>query len=323
MTPTIAAGELVLPNLGESVNQATVTRWLKDVGDPVAEGEPIDEVATDKVDSEIVAPITGIVSAIHVTDNEVAERGQALATITPEGAAAHAPLPTASAPSTAPAAVAPTPAPLTSAAPQPVAPGAAPASLVGAARHSTSDRVEKLSHIRRVIADRMMHSLQSTAQLTSVVEIDVTRVAERRAALKAVGRPTPLLSFFARAALDAVRAHPKIQPLRGWYVKDAVSGPEGAENTARRTLDGATMTGKTNVFRSAFVDGANGMIRDRIGSDQHDLGFSFDWIVVDFRPNTPLRWDPHFGQLLDPARPPTFTTAGPKGVRNELVTGSV
>lgn len=93
MTPTLAAGELVLPSLGESLNQATVTRWLKDVGDPVAEGEPIVEVATDKVDSEIVAPITGIVSAIHVTENEVAERGQALATITPEGAAAHAPPP--------------------------------------------------------------------------------------------------------------------------------------------------------------------------------------------------------------------------------------
>lgn len=111
--------------------------------------------------------------------------------------------------------------------------------------------------------------------------------------------------------LDRMAAHPKIQLLRGWYVKDAVSGPEGAETTARRPLDGETMTGKTNVFRSAFVVGANSMVRDRIGSDQHDLGFSFDCIVVDFRPNTPLQWDPHLGQRLDPARPTTFTTAGP------------
>ena len=232
MTTTTAAGEFVLPNLGESVDQATITRWLKDIGEHVAEGEPIVEVATDKVDSEVIAPFTGIVSAIHVAENEAAQPGQALATITPEGTAAPTPLPAASAPSaaaeTAPTVVAPTPTPATPAVPQPITTEPGQVSLAGTAPHSANRRVEKLSPIRRVIADRMMHSLQSTAQLTSVIEIDVTHVAERRAALEAAGRPTSFLSFFARAALDAVRTHPVI---------NSTIDPTGTELTIYDTVD--------------------------------------------------------------------------------------
>ncbi|MFB6643725.1 biotin/lipoyl-containing protein, partial [Streptomyces chartreusis] len=112
--PTAAAGsaegtDVVLPALGESVTEGTVTRWLKSVGDSVEADEPLLEVSTDKVDTEIPAPTSGTLLEIVVGEDETAEVGAKLAVIGVAGAApAAAPAPAAPAP--APAAPAPAPA---------------------------------------------------------------------------------------------------------------------------------------------------------------------------------------------------------------------
>ncbi|MFF1445169.1 biotin/lipoyl-containing protein, partial [Streptomyces sp. NPDC058295] len=96
--------DVVLPALGESVTEGTVTRWLKQVGEEVTEDEPLLEVSTDKVDTEIPAPVSGVLLEITVGEDETAEVGAKLAVIGAPGAApAAAPAPAAPAPAAAPA----------------------------------------------------------------------------------------------------------------------------------------------------------------------------------------------------------------------------
>ncbi|MDH6570885.1 pyruvate/2-oxoglutarate dehydrogenase complex dihydrolipoamide acyltransferase (E2) component [Streptomyces sp. SAI-117] len=118
--------DVVLPALGESVTEGTVTRWLKEVGEEVAEDEPLLEVSTDKVDTEIPSPAAGVLLEIVVGEDETAEVGAKLAVIGAPGAApaaaqapaAPAPAAEAPAPAPAPAPAAPTPAPAPAPAPQ-------------------------------------------------------------------------------------------------------------------------------------------------------------------------------------------------------------
>ena len=80
-----------LPALGESVTEGTVTRWLKNVGDRVEVDEPLLEVSTDKVDTEIPSPVAGVIEAILVQEDETVEVGTALVTIGDGSGAAAAP----------------------------------------------------------------------------------------------------------------------------------------------------------------------------------------------------------------------------------------
>ncbi|MFZ2014041.1 MAG: biotin/lipoyl-containing protein, partial [Nocardioides sp.] len=75
------ATEVKLPELGESVTEGTVTRWLKQVGDEVAVDEPLLEVSTDKVDTEIPSPIAGTLLEIKASEDETVEVGAVLALI--------------------------------------------------------------------------------------------------------------------------------------------------------------------------------------------------------------------------------------------------
>ncbi|MGW7530360.1 biotin/lipoyl-containing protein, partial [Streptomyces sp. NPDC054783] len=94
--------DVVLPALGESVTEGTVTRWLKSVGDSVEADEPLLEVSTDKVDTEIPSPAAGVLLEIVVNEDESAEVGAKLAVIGAPGAApAAAPAPAAPAPAAA------------------------------------------------------------------------------------------------------------------------------------------------------------------------------------------------------------------------------
>ncbi|THA60629.1 2-oxoglutarate dehydrogenase, E2 component, dihydrolipoamide succinyltransferase, partial [Streptomyces sp. A0958] len=91
--------DVTLPALGESVTEGTVTRWLKEIGEEVTEDEPLLEVSTDKVDTEIPAPVSGVLLEIVVGEDETAEVGAKLAVIGAPGAApAEAPAPAAPAP---------------------------------------------------------------------------------------------------------------------------------------------------------------------------------------------------------------------------------
>ncbi|WP_371152086.1 2-oxoglutarate dehydrogenase, E2 component, dihydrolipoamide succinyltransferase [Buchananella felis] len=276
--PAGEATEVKMPALGESVTEGTVTRWLKAVGERVEADEPLLEVSTDKVDTEVPSPVSGTLLQILVEEDNDAEVGSVLCligepTAAPAPAAAPA-APVAEAPAAAPVApvAAPAPAPVAAAsggyvtpivrkfaadngidlatvkgtgvggrirredvaaaieakaaadaaakaaAPAPAAPAApaaAPAATIPAVDTTLRGKTEKMSRLRQVISQRMMESLQTSAQLTTVIEVDVTRVAALRARAKskfesAEGTKLTFLPFFVKAATEALKAHPKI-----------------------------------------------------------------------------------------------------------------
>ena len=282
---------VILPELGESVTEGTITRWLKQVGDTVEVDEPLLEVSTDKVDTEIPSPAAGVLVAINVAEDESVEVGAELAVIGAPGAAPAAapaapaappaapPAPAAPAAPPAPAPAAPAapaasaagaevyatplvrrlakdngvdlnqvtgtgvggrirrqdveaaiagapaaaPAASAPAAPTPAAPAPAPAAPAAPAAakapapaaNPQRGRTEKMSRLRKVIAERMVESLQVSAQLTTVVEVDVTRVALLRARAKndflaREGVKLSFLPFFAKAAIEGLKAYPVV-----------------------------------------------------------------------------------------------------------------
>ena len=73
--------DIVMPQLGESVTEGTITRWFKAVGEPVAEDEPLFEVSTDKVDTEVPAPSGGVLTEIRVPEGDTVDVGTVLATV--------------------------------------------------------------------------------------------------------------------------------------------------------------------------------------------------------------------------------------------------
>ncbi|NUR72867.1 MAG: 2-oxoglutarate dehydrogenase, E2 component, dihydrolipoamide succinyltransferase, partial [Hamadaea sp.] len=118
---------VTLPALGESVTEGTVTRWLKSVGDRVEVDEPLLEVSTDKVDTEIPSPSAGVVSQILVAEDETAEVGAVLAVISEDGAPqAEAPAPQQAEAAAPQQAEAPAAEQAEAPAPQAAAPAAAP-----------------------------------------------------------------------------------------------------------------------------------------------------------------------------------------------------
>ena len=76
------AGEVVMPQMGETGGEGTVNEWFKQVGDAVAEGEPLLEIGTDKVDTEIPAPASGILSEIRVPQGQTVPVATVIAVIT-------------------------------------------------------------------------------------------------------------------------------------------------------------------------------------------------------------------------------------------------
>ena len=95
--------DITLPQLGETVTEGTITRWFKKVGDAVAADEPLFEVSTDKVDTEVPSPVAGTLTEIRVNEGETVSVGTVIAVV---GAASSAPA-SQPAPVVAPAATAP------------------------------------------------------------------------------------------------------------------------------------------------------------------------------------------------------------------------
>ncbi|MDQ3423461.1 MAG: 2-oxoglutarate dehydrogenase, E2 component, dihydrolipoamide succinyltransferase [Actinomycetota bacterium] len=300
---------VTLPALGESVTEGTITRWLKQVGDSVETDEPLLEVSTDKVDTEIPSPTSGTLLEIKVGEDETVEVGAELAVI---GSKDAAPAQQEAEPSPAeeqqeepaqepseeqeperedekeaqpePAAEAPAQQAPKDDAPQDEARQGAPegegsrsyvtplvrklaaqhdvdlSELTGsgvggrirkqdvleaakakeesakapaqqpaqqsaestdagdAAQPAPSPlrgKTEKMSRLRKVIAARMVESLQTSAQLTTVVEVDVTGIARLRDRVKndfaqREGVKLSFLPFFAKATIDALKTHPSL-----------------------------------------------------------------------------------------------------------------
>lgn len=112
--------DVIMPQMGESIVEGTLTRWLKKPGDKVNRDEPLFEISTDKVDSEIPSPAAGVLSAVLVEEGKVVSVNAVVARIDDGASGAAAPAPAAAAPAPTPAAPAPAPA----AAPAPPAPPA-------------------------------------------------------------------------------------------------------------------------------------------------------------------------------------------------------
>ncbi|MEU4802552.1 2-oxoglutarate dehydrogenase, E2 component, dihydrolipoamide succinyltransferase [Actinosynnema sp. NPDC023587] len=305
---------VTMPALGESVTEGTVTRWLKQVGDSVAVDEPLLEVSTDKVDTEIPSPVAGTLLEITAGEDETVEVGGQLAVVgsgspapkAEPAPAQQAPAQEASAQQAAkPAEQAPAPKPAPKAepeaqpepeakpaerapaqpapearqqsqpaqhakagssddadgapyvtplvrklasengidlgtlkgtgvggrirkqdvlaaveaakapAPAPAAAPSAPAQRVATAPAADGGKrgtVQKLPRLRQIVAQRTRESLQVSAQLTQVFEVDVTKIARLRNRAKAAfeqreGTKLTFLPFFAKAAVEALKQH--------------------------------------------------------------------------------------------------------------------
>ena len=121
--------EVTLPQLGETVTEGTITRWFKKVGDSVALDEPLFEVSTDKVDTEVPSPVAGVLTEIRVPEGETVPVGAVIGVVGDAGAVVAAPPAAALAP-----VVEAAPAPVAESAPAPVvAAAAAPAPVVATA----------------------------------------------------------------------------------------------------------------------------------------------------------------------------------------------
>ncbi|NIJ13504.1 2-oxoglutarate dehydrogenase E2 component (dihydrolipoamide succinyltransferase) [Saccharomonospora amisosensis] len=318
-----------LPELGESVTEGTVTRWLKQVGDTVQVDEPLLEISTDKVDTEVPSPVAGTVLEISVAEDQTVEVGGQLAVIGEPGAATTAPQqapqptpepapqPTQQAQPEASQAAQPAPAPAAQPEPQwpsarpseepaaaaaapreqaptrepsqpsesgredgatpyvtPLvrklaaehdidlntlrgtgvggrirkqdvlaaveakqrqapapapeqpqqaqqAPAAAPSAPAAAVPVSDAEKaalrgtVQKANRIRQITAQKTKESLQVSAQLTQVHEVDVTKIARLRQRAKAAFREREgvnltFLPFFAKATVEALKQHPNV-----------------------------------------------------------------------------------------------------------------
>lgn len=281
--------DVVMPQMGESITEGTLTKWLKKAGDRVERDEPLFEISTDKVDSEIPSPAAGVLAEILVQEGQVVAVNTVVARIGEAGAApAEAPT-TEPAPAPAPepapvaavvveAAPAPAPAPATveqelgpvsplvrrmarendidlalitgtgpggritkadmeayiasqcakttpaqaapAAAPAPV-PAAVPALPAASAAPATPvarvepvrTRVEPMSIMRAKIAEHMTMSKRTSAHVTTVHRVDMTKIARLRSKVKdefqqRYGFPLTFLPFITRAAVEAIRQFP-------------------------------------------------------------------------------------------------------------------
>jgi len=208
-----AGTPVLMPSLGENVTEATITRWLKCPGDRIVADEPLLEVATDKVDTEIPSPIAGTVLELVVAEGETAEVDAAIAIIGGEVESAPEVLTSTPEPMPVPdstdAQVDPSPE-----TPHPEPPPPTAAEVHTAPTPATPQtRQERLPKIRQTIARRMLESLHTSAQLTTVVEVDITeiarlRVAEKEEFLHRTGTRLSYLPFFAKATVEALSEHP-------------------------------------------------------------------------------------------------------------------
>ena len=188
--------EITLPQLGETVTEGTITRWFKKVGDTIAADEPLFEVSTDKVDTEVPSPIAGVLTEIRVAEGETVAVGTVIAVVGGAGAA-PAPAPVAT-PAPAPVA-APAPAPVATPAPAPVAapaPAPTPAPVAAPAPAPVAQSNKLLSPVvRRLVNDHGINidALQGTGPGGRITREDVLDYIDRNglAAQPAASAPTP------------------------------------------------------------------------------------------------------------------------------------
>jgi len=204
--------EVTLPQLGETVTEGTITRWFKKVGDSVAADEPLFEVSTDKVDTEVPSPIAGVLTEIRVPEGDTVPVGAVIAVVGAAGSA-PAPAPAPSAPAPAPAA-APAPAPAAAPAPAPVpapAPAAAPAVVSGNDNRLLSPVVRRLVAEHNVNVD----SITGTGPGGRITREDVLDHIDKLAAASpsSAATPAPVVVAASSVAASSVAASSVAAPV--------------------------------------------------------------------------------------------------------------
>jgi 2-oxoglutarate dehydrogenase E2 component (dihydrolipoamide succinyltransferase) len=201
-----------VPPLGESIVEATISRWLKNEGDRVAAGDTLVELETDKITVEVPALEAGVLTKRHKSEGDVVNVGDELGEISAGGGAATASAPvapTVSVPVAAPAA-APAAAPMAAAgADVKVSPAAA------VVPSGTRETREKMTTRRKRIAENLLLSQHQTAHLTTFNEIDMTAITALRERLKdrvekEQGVKLSYMPFFVKAACLALEAYPAV-----------------------------------------------------------------------------------------------------------------
>jgi len=219
---------IVVPELGESVVEARVARWLKKAGDPVAAGEALVELETEKVDLEVSAEKAGVLASIARQDGADVKIGEVLGVIDDSpGAAAATPEKTAAPAAESPTAAERAPARTPPAPPEPPSPArpstSRPASPAPADRPAPAPRPPGSRHERRVrmskrratIARRLVEAQQTAAMLTTFNEVDMTAVMALRERRKAsfkeeFGVGLGVASFFVKSVVAALRGFPAL-----------------------------------------------------------------------------------------------------------------
>ncbi|MEZ4588874.1 MAG: 2-oxoglutarate dehydrogenase, E2 component, dihydrolipoamide succinyltransferase [Gemmatimonadales bacterium] len=214
--------DVVMPQMGESIAEGTLSRWLKQVGDTVKRDEPIFEISTDKVDAEIPAPTAGVLAEVLVKEGETVPVQTVVARLeTDAAAAASAPAaspPAAEAP--APASPPPPPPPPSRAAAPPPAPAPAPAAPAPAAASAVETAEERLKRrstplVRRMVAEHGLDlgAIPGTGMAGRVTKNDVLAFMERAPSAPA---PAPAAGAPAQPAGGvAVIPGPVVEPWEG------------------------------------------------------------------------------------------------------------
>ena len=186
--------DLVLPQLGETVTEGTITRWFKNPGDSISVGEMLYEVSTDKVDSEVPSPMEGVISEIRVPEGETVDVGTVLAIVElAEGAVAPPPDAAVPMPSVASPEPAAAPAPTDA----PAAPASAPAAAAPANGSANGPATDHGSHLLSPVVRRLVreHGLDPAALVGTGVGGRITRsdvlnaIDERQRAASASAAP--------------------------------------------------------------------------------------------------------------------------------------
>ncbi len=184
--------EVPMPQMGESIAEGTVSKWLKQVGDPVERDEPILEISTDKVDAEIPSPSAGVLVEVKVGEGETVEVGTVVAFIESDASAATVVETAPSAPpAAAPPPVAETPAPATSSSPAPAAApvAGAPTSPPGSSEERLRQRSTPV--VRKIAAEHgiELSAVAGTGHAGRVTKADILGFIESGGAAPAA--PTP------------------------------------------------------------------------------------------------------------------------------------
>ncbi|CPV71710.1 2-oxoglutarate dehydrogenase, E2 component, dihydrolipoamide succinyltransferase [Mycobacteroides abscessus] len=213
--PAGSGTSVKMPELGESVTEGTVTRWLKKVGDEVGVDEPLVEVSTDKVDTEIPSPVAGVLLSISADEDDTVAVGGELAVVGAANAAPPAPAPEPAAPApepaAAPAAAAAPPAPPAPPAPAPAAPAPAPAAP--AANGAAGDNPYVTPLVRKLAAENNvdLSALSGSGVGGRIRKQDVLAAAEAAKAPAPAPAPAPA----APAASAPAAVAPSLAHLRG------------------------------------------------------------------------------------------------------------